>query len=337
MMFLTSNHTLINSTETQFGGQATVILTILYSAIFVLSITGNGAMLTVLHKRFRRKSSSDLLLLNMVISETLVVGICVPFDLISLQTGEMWVFGEVMCKILWPLQTFPYGVLVWTLMLISTERFKIVAFPMKKKSYTRKHILIVVFTWLLSLLTVTPYATVLQMKDGYCVETWGLIVRRVYTAILFTSQYAIPLIIIAVCYFFIGCKMQKTTKKMQRHISGRDRALSKRERRQKLLVRMVVLFVVVFAICMLPHHVFWLLNDFGAIHSYSYYVQTFSYVFTFASTLANPVIYFTHNSGFKKDLISIFCPCAQHYELIHKGSLKGMTTRLSPSRFSTEV
>ena len=331
----TANYTPGNSTQgttDSIEDSTTKIQIVLYSIIFVLSIFGNGAMLLVLRKRFRLRSSNDLLLLNMVISEAAVVGICVPFDLILLQNSGRWIFGRILCRIIWPLQTLPYGVLVWTLMFISIQRFEVVAFPLKKQSKPRKCIMIVVSTWLFSLVSVTPYAAVLEQKDGDCVETWGIKPRRAYTVALFVTQYAIPLVIIAVCYTVIGFKMQETSKRVQQHITGKNRALSRRSKRQRMLVRMIALFVVVFATCMLPHHVVWLLNDFGVILNYSEHIFTFAYVFTFTSTLANPVIYFTHNSGFKKDLMSILCPC-----VYGSTSNKSMMTYVSTSQISTGV
>ena len=73
------------------------------------------------------------------------------------------------------------------------------------------------------------------------------------------------------------------------------------------ITKMLVIMVLVFAVCNLPHHVLWLWMDFGEGSTYKHFGQilTFAYVITFTSCVANPIIYGT-TSGLYVNNFSIW-------------------------------
>lgn len=306
----------VNITATQeipdFFAQRTV-QQVIYGVIFVLSLAGNGAMLAVLFsKGCRLRSYKNILLVNMIVAESVVAMTSIPLDFALLFMDEGWVFGPFMCHVLWPVQTAPFGALVLTLTAMSIQRYKGIVHHMRSRKAGRESSrATVVFIWVFSLIIVVPYGVFLRLVDGECSETWGTLGSELYTLGLFAFHYAIPLTVITFCYARIAIRIRRGHHEGDSIIAGTRLARLKRSRRHVRAVRMVILFVVVFAVCMLPHQVVWLWITFGKDVQYSDNLLTFAYMFTFTSSFANPLVYFTHNPALKAKLKTlIFCRSA---------------------------
>lgn len=280
-----------------------IVQQVFYGVIFVLSLTGNAAMLAVLCKGCRLSSHKNILLVNMILAESAVAVTCIPIDFALLFLKDGWVFGSFMCHVLWPMQTAPFGALVLTLTAMSIQRYRgIVNHLQRRKAGRESSRATVAFIWVFSLIIVVPYGVFLRLVDGECIETWGTIGGQVYTLGLFAFHYAIPLTIITFCYARIAVRIRRGQHEGADIISGTRRARLKRRSRHVRAVRMVVFFVIVFAVCMLPHQVVWLWITFGKDVQYSNNLLTFAYMFTFTSSFANPLVYFTHNPGLRARL-----------------------------------
>lgn len=283
-----------------------IVQQIIYGVIFVLSMAGNAAMLAVLFRKGPRLlSHKDILLLNMIVAESAVAIICIPLDFALLFLDDGWLFGPTMCHVLWPMQTAPFGALVLTLTAMSIQRYKGIVHHLRSRNVGRgSSFATVAFIWVFSLIIVVPYGVFLRLVDGECTETWGTIGTQVYTLGLFAFHYVIPLAIITFCYARIAVRIRRGHHEGASIISGTRQARLKRSKRHVRAVRMVVLFVVVFAVCMLPHQVVWLWITFGKeVNSEN--LLTFAYMFTFTSSFANPLVYFTQNPALKTKLKNI--------------------------------
>ena len=278
---------------------------IFYAVIFVLSLAGNAAMLAVLCKGCRLPSHKNILLVNMIVAESAVAVTSIPIDFALLFSTDGWVFGSFMCHVLWPMQTAPFGALVLTLTAMSVQRYRGIVNHLKRsrrKAGRESSGATVVLSWVFSLIIVVPYGAFLRLVDGECTETWGTLGGQVYTLGLFAFHYAIPLTIITFCYARIALRIRRGQHEGAEIISGTRQARLKRRTRHVRAVRMVVLFVIVFAVCMLPHQVVWLWITFGKDVQYSDNLLTFAYMFTFTSSFANPLVYFTHNPSLRARL-----------------------------------
>lgn len=278
---------------------------IFYGVIFVLSLGGNAAMLAVLCKGCRLPSHKNILLVNMIVAESAVAVTSIPIDFALLFSTDGWVFGSFMCHVLWPMQTAPFGALVLTLTAMSVQRYRGIVNHLKRsrrKAGRESSRATVVLIWVFSLIIVVPYGAFLRLVDGECTETWGTLGGQVYTLGLFAFHYAIPLTIITFCYARIALRIRRGQHEGAEIISGTRQARLKRRTRHVRAVRMVVLFVIVFAVCMLPHQVVWLWITFGKDVQYSDNLLTFAYMFTFTSSFANPLVYFTHNPSLRARL-----------------------------------
>ncbi|XP_014678145.1 PREDICTED: cholecystokinin receptor type A-like, partial [Priapulus caudatus] len=72
---------------------------VLYSIIFVLSITGNALVIVTLVQNKRMRTITNVFLLNLSVSDLLLTIFCMPFTL----TGHLlqdWIFGGAMCTLI---------------------------------------------------------------------------------------------------------------------------------------------------------------------------------------------------------------------------------------------
>lgn len=281
--------------------ESKVLVQVVYVIIFILGMFGNIEMIFLLKRKRQRRSPSNLLLLHVVISEMSVLLINIPFDIVLIYVNQEWVFGGLMCKILWPLQTLTLGSFVWILTLLSYHRYRGIVFPLKKKLTTYTVSYLIVLVWFVSLAVVVPYSSFLEYQHGECIETWSIIVRKSYTIIFFAFQYAFPLFITMYCYAKIAVVVRRGQHRVKRHISRSSRAGLKHKSRGLSAIRTAVLFMATFAVCMLPHQVIWLWLEFGENAQYVKNLLTFAYIFTFTSSFMNPLVYIFSTPSVRKE------------------------------------
>lgn len=72
--------------------------TIFYVLIFVLGVSGNVIVVTVVSLVRAMKTTMNIYLVNLCIADLLVLVLCMPTALAEIFTMEAWLFGEIMCK-----------------------------------------------------------------------------------------------------------------------------------------------------------------------------------------------------------------------------------------------
>ena len=97
-----------------------------------------------------------------------------------------------------------------------------------------------------------------------CKENWELHQSRAYTAVLFTLQYVLPLTNIAGTYVLIAIDIGKAEKRQISNAQDRF-ALEVRRKEDLQIIKMMGLIVILFALCMLPIQVAWLIADFEPV------------------------------------------------------------------------
>ncbi|GAB1609564.1 cholecystokinin receptor type A-like, partial [Argonauta hians] len=74
-----------------------------HALIFILAVTGNSLVITVLAKNKRMRTVTNVFLLNLAISDLLLAVFCIPFTLIPVILKN-FIFGPVMCVLVRYLQ-----------------------------------------------------------------------------------------------------------------------------------------------------------------------------------------------------------------------------------------
>ena len=318
--------------------KATKIL--VYVLIFVVSILGNLAVVAIiLRSRIMRLVPGNLLILNLAFCDFLTPFISIPFDLAVEEEGE-WLYGEAMCRIMWPAATLTTTSSSLTLAVIAFERYRSLMHPFKNRLTITQVKRAILGIHASSLLVVIPYVLVLDVdEDEQCGEVhWphstATVLRQTYTVTLFTVQYLAPLFFMACMYSLTSKSLVLSTERVRtasmssveslstsdvRPRSGSFSNMASRrpgsplsrrifknieQERNVRVTKMFILVVIIFAVCMLPNQVVWLWADFGNGFENDHFnlIAIACRFFTYANCCLNPWIFFKFSREFRQGL-----------------------------------
>lgn len=138
----------------------TYIVPVIFFAIFVVGIIGNGLVIHVFCRHKEMRTVPNKLILNLAIGDMLVLLISVPF-IGTIYTIESWPFGTVVCKLSESIKDLSTGVSVFTLVALSADRYKAIVYPMRKfvgRSHSKIMIATIVTIWVSAVIIATPTA-----------------------------------------------------------------------------------------------------------------------------------------------------------------------------------
>lgn len=283
-----------NDTEVNFTGsensrdtEATVraVKLTLYAAIFVTGITGNMLVCLVVCRQQKLRTSTNFFIMNLAIADLAVTIVCIPFDVAVQENGYIWPFGRFLCHVIYPIMTMCTFASVGTLTAIAYNRYTAISRPMRMQAGRKRAKITIAAIWVLSFLFVLPYITVLTKRNSRCVETWSELHSQLYTSFIFVFQYVIPLSIISLAYIKIAIQLRRNRKNLTHAHRVQDRDVTK-------VVRMMVIVVLIFAVCMLPNHVLWLLSDFKKdFDQAGRKVYVWGEILIYANSCTNPIVY----------------------------------------------
>ena len=272
-----------NSNETEATIRA-VKLT-LYVIIFLTGIAGNVLVCLVVCRQQKLRTSTNFYIMNLAIADLAVTIVCIPFDVAVQENHYVWPFGRFLCHLIYPIMTMCTFASVGTLTAIAYNRYKAISRPMRIQAGRKRAKVTIISIWALSFVFVLPYIVALKKRNSHCEETWSELHSRVYTLFIFIFQYVIPLSIISLVYIKIAIQLRRNRKNLTRAHRVQDRDVAK-------VVRMMVVVVLIFAICMLPNHVLWLLSDFSEnFPTAGRKVFVWGEILIYANSCTNPIVY----------------------------------------------
>ena len=295
---------------------------ILYLLILVLSCVGNILVAVVIIRARNLRTSFNLLILNLAACDFLTPILSIPFDLALEELRNIWPFGRTVCKLLWPLQTVFSTSSSLILAAISLDRYRTLVKPFLPQSSLGTNVLLVLTVHAFSICLCIPYFIALEYNptEKSCNESWPAVrYRQVYTVVLFSCQYALPLITMSIAYVLIYRSLRSNlarlfsmnSRKCQTSRRGtylsKDSVEFKRKEQNIRLAKMFVIVVVVFAISMFPNQVLWFWHDFGngGESTYFHYISVVCRLCTYANSVLNPFIYALKSREFRSGFAKI--------------------------------
>ncbi|XP_078524373.1 leukotriene B4 receptor 1-like [Lissotriton helveticus] len=215
---------------------------------FLIGVPGNLIVIWSICRNLKQKSSTVLLILNLAISDILVLA-TLPVWIYSF--ANQWVFGIPFCKILVYLIYCSMYSSVFFVTALSVERYLAVFHPFsmriwKRNSFALKFILLI---WVAAFLFGIPILPVQETEElgdalqctcrNYASGTQAAGLLMLETL----AGFVIPFCVICTCYACIGRRIRQMTYTAKR--------------RSETLITSVV---IAFAVCWMPHHVFNLLS-----------------------------------------------------------------------------
>ena len=273
----------------------TYVAPALLGSITVIGTIGNSLVIYVICSGKVRTTITNILLLNLAITDIAFLLICVPFKAHK-YAATSWDLGVAVCKATQYLAYVSSYVTVWSLVSISAIRF--VTVVLSAKIFTKRNVAIVIcLIWGVSLLANIPAITTHVLKSigvyTYCGMKPGSTETVFVTYFLFA--YALPLLIICILYILIMIHLQRATNKAQS-------VKSQMQGRTAKACKVIITVVLMFAISWLPYHVNILVGVYGKLPAGAYY-EAFRVLWdcmAYSNSCVNPIIYNYVSNDFKK-------------------------------------
>ncbi|XP_077262623.1 allatostatin A receptor 1 isoform X1 [Temnothorax americanus] len=282
-----------------------VVVPLFFGIIGILGFAGNLLVVVVVAANPGMRSTTNILIINLAVADLLFVIFCIPFTATDFVL-PYWPFGNVWCKTVQYLIIVTAYASVYTLVLMSLDRYLAVVHPIASMSWrTENHaIQAICIMWALILAVSMPaiiihgeITYVFQKPNG---QSENLTVCRflneqydwtVFQMTFFLTSYVLPLVLICIFYMSMLISLWR---------SARDSAESRRGRRRA--TRLVFVVVGVFAVCWCPIQVILVTKSLGAfpLTTATIMVQIVSHVLAYTNSCINPFLYAFLSDHFRK-------------------------------------
>ncbi|XP_027416777.1 kappa-type opioid receptor isoform X3 [Bos indicus x Bos taurus] len=280
-----------------------VIITAVYSVVFVVGLVGNSLVMFVIIRYTKMKTATNIYIFNLALADALVTT-TMPFQS-TVYLMNSWPFGDVLCKVVISIDYYNMFTSIFTLTMMSVDRYIAVCHPVKALDFRTplKAKIINICIWILSS-SVGISAIVLGgtkvREDMEVIECslqfpdddyswWDLFMK----VCVFVFAFVIPVLIIIVCYTLMILRLKSV-----RLLSGSR----EKDRNLRRITRLVLVVVAVFVVCWTPIHIFILVEALGSTaHSTaalsSYY---FCIALGYTNSSLNPILYAFLDENFKR-------------------------------------
>ncbi|TRY68475.1 hypothetical protein TCAL_12840 [Tigriopus californicus] len=302
----------------------TVLVPLVFGIIVVVGIIGNALVMIVVATNQQMRNTTNVLILNLAMADLLFIVLCVPFTATDYVLNH-WPFGLTWCQAVQYLIYVTSYVSIYTLILMSFDRFLAVVFPVASLPYrtVRNSALALVILWTLIGITSIPIwfthhlqdkrpapanrtgtgnISVITLSDGLKGEQWcrfedGKYSSSGFHVAFFISGYAIPLTLIILMYL----KMLSRLWHPVGHQISQDSLRNKRR-----VTKLVLVVIVVFAVCWAPIQFVLLMKalkvyqtkgpeDFPRI-----IFQIFAHILAYVNSCVNPILYAFLSDNFRR-------------------------------------
>ncbi|KAG8524370.1 Free fatty acid receptor 3 [Galemys pyrenaicus] len=266
-----------------------------YLFIFVVGLPLNLlSLLVFVGKLWRRPLAVDVLLLNLTISDLLLL-LFLPFRMVEAASGMVWLLPYVFC----PLSSFLFFTSIYLTSLflsaVSVERYLCVAYPMWFKTRPRpgQALLVSALCWLLagahcSIVYITEFSgnySDSQSNNRTCYQDFNeeqlsalLPVRLEMAVVLF----GIPLLVTLYCYSHLVCTLSRGAS----------------QHRRKRVTGLVAATLLNFLVCFGPYNVSHVV---GYIQGQSPLWREHVLLLSSLNSCVNPLVNYFSSSGFQFD------------------------------------
>ena len=315
-MPLTDNST--GTSDVDLTPLHTVIITVLYSVTIAVALTGNLLLIFIVTRRPETRTLTGFLFLNMAAADLMVTLVVMPLTMAVPYTETKWlpgVIGHITCKAVYYGFHVTIAASILSLAFMSVDRYLAVLFPLRSFSTFRRAKVLSLVIWLISMIVMIPAAVLWINKkypDGmYCVagleEAFGDFQKGAlgFYLYLFLLIYLIPLLVIAVLYGLICCRLWR--RKMPGLVSSK--AEKNHEETKRKVVRTLIMITVAFALCWLPTQTYHLILAFNLQLHFRFprIVMFMCFWFGHANSALNPWLYMLLTPKYRIALCKLCC------------------------------
>ncbi|KAM6981122.1 galanin receptor type 1b [Aplochiton taeniatus] len=261
-------------------------------------------------KSKRSRSTTNIFILNLSVADLLFILFCVPFQATIYFLPE-WIFGAFLCKFVHYFVMVSMLVSIFTLVTMSVDRYIAVVQSKRSPSIRSKRNALIAISviWALSLMFGVPVAQHQILTDhpeapnsSFCWEMWlDGVSKHTYKVTILLIGYLLPLMLITCCYAKVLFHLHKKIKNMSK----------KSDRSKRKTAKTVLLVVMAFLICWMPHHIIAMWVEFGQfpLNDATFAFRIISHCLAYGNSCVNPLLYAFLSENFRKACRQVFtCP-----------------------------
>ncbi|CAB3239144.1 unnamed protein product [Arctia plantaginis] len=298
-----------------------VLWTVLFAGMVVVATVGNLVVIWIVLANKRMRSVTNYFLVNLSVADAMVSTLNVTFNFTYMLNSD-WPFGHFYCKFCQFVAVLSISASVFTLLAISVDRYVAIMSPLRPRLGKRATLGITAAIWVWSSILSSPnliYFTTDNdiLPDGsirkVCFSEWpdGMTTRSKleywYNVCFMVLTYFLPITSMTYTYSRVGIELwgsQSIGECTQRQL---DNVKSKRR-----VVKMMIVVVVIFAVCWLPFHVYFLVTSYyPEVVNYEHIQEIYLAIYWLAmsNSMYNPIIYCWMNSKFRRGFKQFFWCC----------------------------
>ena len=275
----------------------TFVCPIIFSLIIAAGTVGNALVIYVILSRTALQTVTNILLLNLAVSDIAFLLICVPLTAYK-YVAATWPFGDLMCKVVNYVIYVTAYVTVYTLVAISVLRYLTVVHNNKTVRYRTKRnmILLNCVIWFVILAVNVPNMMIQEVKRfddnfSYCGLSDGT--THAFFLTFFIFGYALPLLVICLLYLAVLCHLTR---------AGASTAMQQTRSRTARASKVIILVIAIFMVSWLPQHVNQMLSAYSTVPEGRAYevFRILCNCMAYGNSCANPIIYNFVSKEFKK-------------------------------------
>ncbi|XP_064611709.1 neuropeptide CCHamide-1 receptor-like [Liolophura sinensis] len=241
-----------------------IAVPIIFGLILIFGIIGNGSVVWIVLKSKQMRTIPNIYIVSLALGDLLLILIAVPFSVFIYMFDE-WYFGVTLCKVNFFMESFSLGTSVFTLTLLSIDRYLAISYPMQKRSgaSVKKTVCRASSVWAISSCLAIPDVLSSGVIRSPCVTycdpykvNWGEWYTKFHVTYRFVIYFAIPILIIGVCYCSMAKALLCNDSGILVEVTINRQSVSRTHASRTQVAKLVLSFVVVFAVCWLPRHLF---------------------------------------------------------------------------------
>ncbi|XP_071947043.1 free fatty acid receptor 4-like [Antedon mediterranea] len=260
---------------------AVILETILLTCIFSVALVGNIMVLLVVIVDESMRTVTNYLVSNLALAD-LLFSFCVPF-VIATRITESWKVGSFICKSFFYFQFVTGFTSIWTMVIISFDRFRLIV-QRKQKLTIQEVICIIAVGWLIALLGAMPMYINFQVEEDFIVDEELVKICTLdpgwssanYGEIIYCCSVTILGIIVPMgIIWYTHNRIRKTISENSQRVASMSSGhpgfagssttihSSHNVAKESRVLRMLVLLVVLFAIMWIPMviTILWIATD----------------------------------------------------------------------------
>ena len=278
----------------------------------ILGIIGNILVLLTVNGRCKKRTGNDLFIANVAVSDLALLLVFLPLKLYAfLICSDHKALFPAYCTVIWPMAQVTYFVSIFTMTAMAIHRCRHVVNPFLPPDKNRHIFLCIALIWLISTVIVFPLFVVTKIDPitAECSEEFNVNGRKTYTAMLFVFQLIIPLFIILSAYFLIWRDLSRSTA-VRASVNKNGQVTTHSNSRENMqVVRTIATIVFMFALCMLPNHISWMLWDFGGPENRKAAGTAFKFagILVMFNSCVNPIVYGSLTRHFRRGYFRYLC------------------------------